>query len=42
MKTEKITLVCLECGKKRKVSPNAKADECKKCGNAVDFEVLES
>lgn len=41
-KAPKLTLVCLECGKKRKVSPTASNDECPKCGNAIDFEVIES
>ena len=37
---EKVTLVCNECGKKRKVSPNGNFnDRCPKC-DGVDYDVL--
>jgi Zn finger protein HypA/HybF involved in hydrogenase expression len=40
-KTEKITVVCNECGKKRKVAANTNSDLiCPKCGGA-DFDVAE-
>ena len=38
MKAEKVRLVCQECGKKWKVSPNANDPQCPKCGG-VDWEV---
>lgn len=39
--TEKVTLVCNECGKKRKVSADGEYNErCPKCGG-VDWDVVE-
>ena len=38
MKAEKVPVVCVECGKKWKVSPNAVTLQCSKC-NSVDIEV---
>lgn len=33
-----VTLICNECGKKWRVSPNASDPQCPKC-NSVDWEV---
>ncbi len=37
-KPERVKLVCQECGKTWRVSPNANDPQCPKC-NGVDYEV---
>lgn len=37
---DKVKVVCLECGRKWKVSPKANDLQCTKC-NSVDIEVAE-